>query len=115
MLNNAVKFTDKGFVKLSVNNTYPDKDHSKLDLVFSVEDTGIGIPGDQLDKIFIAFEQQTGQKYAKYGGTGLGLAIAQGVVVAHGGRVWAESPGCDEELCPGSKFVVELPVNPPEF
>lgn len=103
LVGNAVKFTDKGFVKLSVNNTYPDKDHSKLDLVFSVEDTGIGIPGDQLDKIFIAFEQQTGQKYAKYGGTGLGLAIAKRLVEMMKGEITVRS-----EVGKGTVFSVIL-------
>ena len=103
LVGNAVKFTDKGYVKLSVNNSYPDKDHSKLDLVFSVEDTGIGIPEDQLDKIFIAFEQQTGQKYGKYGGTGLGLAIAKRLVEMMKGEITVTS-----EVGKGSVFSVIL-------
>ena len=103
LVGNAVKFTDKGYVKLSVNNSYPDKDHSKLDLVFSVEDTGIGIPEDQLDKIFIAFEQQTGQKYAKYGGTGLGLAIAKRLVEMMNGEITVSS-----EVGKGTVFSVIL-------
>jgi signal transduction histidine kinase/DNA-binding response OmpR family regulator len=91
LVGNAVKFTDKGYVKLSVKNSYPDKDHSKLDLVCSVEDSGIGIPEDQLDKIFIAFEQQKGQKYAKYGGTGLGLAITKRLVEMMNGEITVTS------------------------
>ena len=46
----------------------------------------------------------------KGGGPGLGLAIAQGIVLIPGGRIWAERPGYDEEACPGSRFVVQLPL-----
>jgi signal transduction histidine kinase len=46
----------------------------------------------------------------KGGGPGLGLAIAKGAVVAHGGKIWVESPGQDEDQCPGSRFVVQLPL-----
>ena len=45
----------------------------------------------------------------------IGLAIARGIVEAHGGRVWVESPGYDEALCPGSTFHVMLPVNAPTW
>jgi signal transduction histidine kinase len=50
----------------------------------------------------------------KGAGPGLGLPIAKGIVEAHGGRIWVESPGRDEESCPGSTFFVRLPVDGPE-
>ena len=46
----------------------------------------------------------------KGGGPGLGLAIAKGAIVAHGGGIWVESPGHDEETNPGSRFIVQLPL-----
>jgi len=47
------------------------------------------------------------------GGPGLGLSIAKGIAEAHGGMIWAESPGYDEALCPGSQFHVVLPLRQP--
>ncbi len=87
IISNAVKFTDSGFVKLTVSEHYPEKDHSKLDLLFSVEDTGIGIPDDQKELMFKAFEQQRGQSHAQYGGTGLGLTITKRLVEMMGGEI----------------------------
>jgi signal transduction histidine kinase len=49
----------------------------------------------------------------KGGGAGLGLAIARGVMRAHGGKIWVESSGHDEEKLPGSTFYIQLPVTPP--
>jgi len=83
----------------------------------AVEDTGIGIAPQDLDLIFEKFYRtgevalhSSGTTTFKGGGPGLGLAIARGIVLAHNGRIWAESPGCDEERCPGSRFVVRLPI-----
>ena len=103
IVGNAVKFTDKGYVKLSVYNLYPEEDRSKLDLVFSVEDTGIGIPEDQIGKIFGAFEQQKGQSYTKYGGTGLGLAITEKLIEMMKGEISVAS-----EVGKGSVFNVVI-------
>jgi len=82
-----------------------------------VSDTGIGIRPEHLDIIFTKFYQtsdpqhhSTGKTKFKGSGPGLGLAIAKGIVEAHGGKIWAESPGYDEEKCPGSQFHVVLPV-----
>ena len=103
LVGNAVKFTEKGYVKLSVHNRFPDEDLSKLDLVFSVEDTGIGIPEDQVELIFNAFEQQKGQVYTKYGGTGLGLAITEKLIKMMKGEIFVTS-----EVGKGSVFTVVL-------
>ncbi len=87
IISNAVKFTETGFIKLTVSEHYPEKDHSKLDLLFSIEDTGKGIPEEQRELIFKAFEQQTDQSHAHYGGTGLGLTITKRLVEMMGGEI----------------------------
>ena len=67
LVGNAVKFTDTGFVRLSVEKVITDKENETIDLLFQVEDSGIGIPDDQIDQIFEAFEQQKNQSLNKYG------------------------------------------------
>ena len=60
-------------------------------------------------------KHSTGKTKFKGAGPGLGLSLVKGIVDAHGGRVWAESPGYNEETCPGSTFHVLLPLHPPEY
>jgi len=79
LLGNAVKFTETGSVKLSVKSVNVFENLSKTNLLITVEDTGIGIPKDQQDRIFNAFEQQSGQDSGKFGGTGLGLSITEAI------------------------------------
>jgi signal transduction histidine kinase len=71
-----------------------------------VQDTGIGIPPEQLSKIFDRFAQVDSSGTRRYEGTGIGLSLAAELVEMHGGRIWAESPG----LGFGSTMCVELPV-----
>ena len=87
IVGNAVKFTEKGHIKLSVRQHYSKPDRSALNLIFAVEDTGEGIPESQQQKIFEAFRQQDGQSHAKFGGTGLGLAITRRLVEMMGGEI----------------------------
>ncbi len=82
-----------------------------------VGDTGIGIDPKDHELIFEKFYQtgviefhSSGKTSFKGGGPGLGLAIARGIVEAHGGQIWVESPGHNEETNPGSRFFVRLPV-----
>jgi len=82
-----------------------------------VADTGIGIDPRFHELIFTKFYQtgevathSSGKTKFKGGGPGLGLAIVRGIVEAHGGKVWVESPGYDEKTCPGSRFHVALPL-----
>jgi signal transduction histidine kinase len=86
----------------------------------TVADTGIGIDAEHQDLIFEKFFRvdelnlhSTGQIKFKGAGPGLGLPIAKGIVEAHGGRVWVESEGEDEELLPGSVFHILLPIGQP--
>ncbi len=73
---NALKFTEHGFVKLNAfESNY--QNHEKINLVISVEDSGIGIPEADQEIVFESFRQQTGHDSRKYGGTGLGLAITK--------------------------------------
>ncbi len=89
LIGNAIKFTDKGYVKLSVT---VDKNHKdKVKLKFSVEDTGIGIPVNRLNKIFGSFEQAEDDTMAKYGGTGLGLTIVKKLIELKGGELTVSS------------------------
>ena len=87
LLGNAVKFTDSGTIRLVLKSRPHDNTPGKIDFIFSVEDTGIGIPEKQRKTIFNAFEQQEGQNHSQYGGTGLGLAITCRLVEMMGGVI----------------------------
>jgi signal transduction histidine kinase/ligand-binding sensor domain-containing protein/CheY-like chemotaxis protein len=100
LVGNAVRFTDNGFIKLSVQKGGENTDG--VDLVFSVQDTGIGIPEDQQQRIFKAFEQQEDQS-RRYGGTGLGLTITSRLVEMMGGDITVHS-----RKGKGSTFTVTL-------
>jgi signal transduction histidine kinase len=112
---NAIKFTpDGGEITISgkyLNGNEPP--HVQI----AIRDTGIGIDPALQNLIFDKFSQtgdvllhSSGKTKFKGGGPGLGLAIARGFVEAHSGRVWVESPGYNEQTCPGSTFFVSLPV-----
>ena len=102
VVGNAVKFTHEGYVKLSIQKILSDGDSKRINLVFTVEDTGIGIAGDQIEKIFQAFEQQKGQS-PHYGGTGLGLAITRRLVEMMNGELSVTS-----RVNKGSTFTIRL-------
>ena len=91
LVGNAVKFTEEGYIKLSIHAFNVDDHLSKLDLEITVEDTGIGISQDQREKIFNSFEQQEGQDNRKFGGTGLGLAISKRLVEMMDGTIMVQS------------------------
>ena len=101
LLGNAIKFTEKGGVKLRVAVDAPPEG---LMLHFCVADTGVGIAADQQGKIFEPFVQADGSNTRRHSGTGLGLTITRQLVEAMGGRIWLESdPGA------GSKFHFTIP------
>jgi len=105
LLSNAVKFTDKGFVEVSVRgNAIPEG----FELRFDVLDTGIGMPQDKLDRLFMPFSQIDSSITRRYGGTGLGLAISKRLVEMMGGRIWAKS-----DLGVGSTFSFAVKVKLP--
>lgn len=135
LIGNAVKFTpDGGSINLSGRKVKIDKktghlNHMPFDnsilsadtyIEVVVEDTGIGIARDHLEKIFDKFFEvgdvdahSTGKVKFLGGGTGLGLSIVRGIVTAHNGQIWAESEGEDAERCPGSRFIMLLPMKQP--
>jgi signal transduction histidine kinase/CheY-like chemotaxis protein len=87
LLGNALKFTEKGVVRLAV-----EAGAEPAGLIhFSVSDTGVGIPADKLQVIFEQFRQADGSITRKYGGTGLGLSICMRLATLMGGRMWVES------------------------
>jgi PAS domain S-box-containing protein len=89
LVGNAIKFTDKGEIVISVE-AQSNKEESH-ELHFSVRDTGVGIAADKVDKIFKPFEQEDSTTTRKFGGTGLGLTISVQLVEMMGGRIWVES------------------------
>jgi signal transduction histidine kinase/DNA-binding response OmpR family regulator len=89
LLGNAVKFTDQGEVVISVKVDEELGDQYRLQ--FSVQDTGIGIPEERMDRLFKSFSQIDSSTTRKYGGTGLGLTISEKLVKLLGGDIWVES------------------------
>ncbi|WP_420644114.1 sensor histidine kinase [Candidatus Leptofilum sp.] len=126
ILMNGLKYTpDGGEVVVTGSLVRQDEVTDELAgfVDIQVMDTGIGIDPENLESIFEKFGSiadaslhSSSKTKFKGGGPGLGLPIARGIVEAHSGRVWAESPGCDEESCPGSTFHIELPIwlSPPK-
>ncbi len=96
LVDNALKFTESGSVTLSV--------HAETALTISVTDTGVGIPADQLERIFDEFSQADDSTTRKFGGSGLGLSICRHIVTAMRGRLLVSS-----KLGKGTTFSVELP------
>ena len=91
LINNALKFTEKGSITLSTFK-------SDESVIVSVKDTGPGIKEKELDKLFKSFSQLSTAEGKKHGSTGLGLSISKNIVQAHEGKIWVESEdgkGCD--------------------
>ena len=88
LVGNAIKFTEQGDVVVRV--AVDSREEQTVLLHVSVSDTGIGIPAEKRDAVFLPFEQVDGSRARKYGGTGLGLAICSKVVELIGGRIWFE-------------------------
>jgi signal transduction histidine kinase len=109
LLSNAVKFTPKGgWVQVLVTEVKFQPELDGEGWQFVVQDSGVGVPTDQLDKIFQSFYQVDNSSTREFGGAGLGLAIVKSYVEGHGGKVRVQS-----ELGQGSRFEVMLPVSPP--
>jgi two-component system, OmpR family, phosphate regulon sensor histidine kinase PhoR len=99
VLDNAVQYTPENG-KIEVIARFDEKD-----VVFTVTDTGIGIPQSDLERIFERFYRVDAARSREAGGTGLGLAIARHIVDAHGGRIWVESA-----IGHGSRFHFTVPI-----
>ena len=99
LIHNAIKFTEPGGkIKLSASR-------ENNQIIFGIQDTGVGIPSNELERIFERFYKSDRSRSS--GGTGLGLSIAKHIIEAHGGNIWAESdPG------EGSKFYFSIPIQP---
>ncbi len=115
LLTNAVRFTEQGGVTIcagyaeNIGAKLPDPfpvQNPKSRIVVCVSDTGIGIPAEELPRLFQEFRQLDGAFFRWQRGSGLGLAISKQLIEMHGGRIWADSaPG------QGSVFCFELPVD----
>jgi signal transduction histidine kinase/ligand-binding sensor domain-containing protein/HPt (histidine-containing phosphotransfer) domain-containing protein len=111
LLDNAVKFTPRGEVRLEVKVEPGDRADLKpdLELRFAVHDTGVGIPPERIERLFQPFTQVDSSTTRLFGGTGLGLAISRRLTERLGGRMWAESdPG------QGSTFSCTIHCRPAE-
>jgi PAS domain S-box-containing protein len=116
LINNAIKFTDRGEVVVSVNartiqtvslsDAFSKYVSPLYELQFAVRDTGIGISSDKLERLFKAFSQVDASTTRHYGGTGLGLAISKRLCELMGGQIWVES-----QLGIGSTFYFTLRVH----
>jgi len=106
LVNNAIKFTQTGYVIITVREDFDaDLPLDKVKLVFTVEDSGIGIAPQDQDRIFEKFEQANSSTTRNHGGTGLGLSISRKLIELMGGQITLQS-----ELGKGSTFEFTLPM-----
>ena len=117
IISNAIKYTPDGGCINTTGHYIEDEGMVHV----SIKDTGVGIPAEELERIFERFYvledtqlHHTSKTALKGGGLGLGLTVTRGIIEAHGGRVWAESEGYDEERLPGSTFHILLPLRRPD-
>ena len=94
LLGNAVKFTESGDVAVRIGLAQPPRPDRHVEIRVTVEDSGIGIPADRMDRLFLAFSQVDNSTTKRYGGTGLGLVISKRLTELLGGQISVEStPG----------------------
>lgn len=108
LLNNAIKFTEKGQVALNVSLSCQNADSNNTVILFKVKDTGIGIEKTKQSGLFEAFKQADESMTRVYGGTGLGLSICQHIAQLFGGEI-----SIDSTLGEGAEFTLALPLNMP--
>jgi PAS domain S-box-containing protein len=104
LVSNAIKFTEQGEIHIVVSQS--SKKEGKVELLFTVRDTGIGIPQDRIHRLFRPFSQVDSSSTRKYGGAGLGLAICSRAVELLGGQIWVES-----KIAEGSTFRFTINVS----
>ncbi len=105
LIGNAVKFTHQGFIKLAIKSQLgSDASSNRINLIFTVSDSGIGIPKEQQQTIFSSFAQVKGQKETLYGGTGLGLTITLKIIQMMKGTISVEG-----DVGVGTSFNIFLP------
>ncbi len=118
LIRNAIKFTpNNGWITITGKHIPAIVNLPNGGVEVTVADTGVGVDPNLREMIFTKFYQpgelgkhSTSKSRFKGGGAGLGLALSKGIVEAHGGRIWVESPGYDEVNFPGSQFHVILPL-----
>ncbi|MBV6393293.1 MAG: Adaptive-response sensory-kinase SasA [Anaerolineales bacterium] len=118
LIRNAIKFTpNNGWINIAGKHIPAIVNLPNGGVEIVVSDTGVGVDPNLRETIFTKFYQpgdlgkhSTSKSRFKGGGAGLGLALSKGIVEAHGGRIWVESPGYDEVNFPGSQFHVILPL-----
>jgi len=122
LIRNAIKFTpDNGKITVTGNHVPSIVNLPEGGVEIIISDTGVGVDPELRDVIFSKFYQpgelgkhSTSKTGFKGGGAGLGLALSKGIIEAHGGRIWVDSTGYDEEKLPGSQFHIILPLTQPE-
>lgn len=106
IIGNALKFTERGFITTTIK--FLTKDNKKSFLQFRIQDTGIGLDPNYVEKIFLPFSQADSSTTRMFGGTGLGLSLSRKLARAMGGDVWLES----SKLGSGCCFVAEVEAQP---
>lgn len=99
LIDNAIRYTEKGSIKIQLS-------HTDSSVLYSVKDSGIGIPDGDKEKMFTKYGHGKDSRKTNVASSGLGLYIVKGIVMGHGGKIWYET-----EVGKGTTFFVELPVS----